>query len=296
MAEEVELVLDAHAEIGESPTWSAAERALYWIDVKAPALHRFDPADGATRTWSMPDEIGCFALYQDAPAALVALRTGLYRLDLHSDALTRLTVPPYHQRVHRFNEGACDGKGRFWVGTMFAPQAEGHEPERGPLFRYSGDLGLIPQPDSSLTPNGLAWSPEGDTLYFAHSKEHRIYRFEFDPETGLLGSGSIFAEIPPDLGVPDGAAVDAEGCYWSAIHGGSRLIRFTPDGQVEREVKLPVSQPTMCAFAGPDLDILYVTSAASGLGVLHGLNEPHAGGVFRLRPGVCGVPRHGFAG
>lgn len=293
---DVELVLDAHAEIGESPTWSVAEQALYWIDVKAPALHRFNPANGATRTWPLPAEIGCFALYRSAPAALLALRTGLYRLDLHSDALTRLEDPPYDPALYRFNEGACDGAGRFWLGTMFEPQAEKSAPEPGPLFRYTEAEGLLPQPDVSLTPNGLAWSPDGGTLYFAHSKQHRIYRFAFDVATGHIGTGDTFAEVPAELGLPDGAAVDAEGCYWSAIHGGSRLVRYTPDGRVEREVKLPVSQPTMPAFAGPELDELYVTSAASGLGMLHKLTEPHAGGVFRLRPGVRGLPRHGFGG
>ena len=148
----------------------------------------------------------------------------------------------------------------------------------------------------SLTPNGLAWSPDGTRMYFAHSKQHRIYRFAFDAALGRMGAGSTFAEIPQELGVPDGAAVDEEGCYWSAIHGGSRLARYTPDGRLEREVKLPVSQPTMCAFGGADLDVMYVTSAASGLGVLSKLSEPHAGGLFRLRPGVRGLPRHGFAG
>jgi len=296
MTQDIELVLDAHAEIGESPTWSVAERALYWIDVKAPALYRYNPAGGATRTWPLPSEVGCFALYDNAPAALLALRTGLYRLDLHTDALVRLTEPPYDPALHRFNEGACDGKGRFWLGTMFAPQGEEAEPEPGPLFCYTPQQGLMPQPDASLTPNGMAWSPDGRFFYFAHSKQHRIYRFDFDLEAGRIGSGGVFAEIPEKLGVPDGSAVDAEGCYWAAIHGGSCLLRFTPDGRLDREVKLPVSQPTMCAFAGPELDVMYVTSAASGLGMLHKVTEPHAGGLFRLRPGVRGLPRHGFAG
>lgn len=296
MTQDVELVLDAHAEIGESPTWSVAEQALYWIDVKAPALYRFNPSTGATRTWPMPAEIGCFALYRDAPAAILGLRTGLYRLDLHSDALTQLLEPPYDPTVHRFNEGECDGEGRFWLGTMFEPQEDKRAPEPGPLFCYTEREGLVPQPDVSLTPNGLAWSPDGTRMYFAHSKQHRIYRFAFDAVTGRIDSGAIFAQIPDELGVPDGCAVDEEGCYWSAIHGGSRLVRYRPDGRLEREVKLPVSQPTMCAFGGPDLDVMYVTSAASGLGMLSKLSEPHAGGLFRFRPGMRGLPRHGFAG
>ncbi|PPQ33141.1 SMP-30/gluconolactonase/LRE family protein [Rhodopila globiformis] len=293
---EIELSLDAHAKIGESPTWSMTEQALYWIDVKAPALHRFNPSGGATRTWPLPSEIGCFALYDNEAAALVALRSGLFRLDLNSDQLTRLADPPYDPATHRFNEGECDGQGRFWIGTMFEPKTDTAEPEPGPLFYYTSSTGLVPQPDLGFTPNGFAWSKDGRTMFVAHSKQHCIYQFDFDAGNGRISNRRIFAWIPEALGVPDGSAVDAEGCYWSAIHGGSRLIRFTPDGKIDREVKLPVSQPTMCAFGGPDLDMLYVTSAASGLNLLHKVTEPHAGGLFRFRPGVHGIPRHGFAG
>lgn len=296
MSDDVELILDAHAALGESPTWSAAEQALYWIDIQAPALHRFNPRGGATRTWPLPDVIGCFALYDAQPAALVALRSGVFRLDLHSDALTKLADPPYDPAVFRFNEGACDGRGRFWLGTMYAPQTAGGMPEPGALFCYTSEAGLAAQPDASLTPNGIAWSPDGGTMYFTHTRQHRIFRFDFDVAAGRLGERRLFAEIPDKLGVPDGAAVDEQGGYWCAIHGGSRLARFTPDGKLDREVKLPVSQPTMPAFAGPELEDMYVTSAAAGLGVLHKATEPHAGGLFRLRPGVRGLQRHGFAG
>lgn len=295
-SEAIELVLDAHAEIGESPTWSATEQVLYWIDVKAPALYRYDPSGAATRSWPLPAEIGGFALYEGRPAALLALRSGLFRLDLLSDELTQLTDPPFNPEVHRFNEGECDAKGRFWVGTMFEPKIAANEPEPGPLFCYTGDAGLVAQPDRSLTPNGFAWSIDSRAMFITYSKQHRIYQFDFDIEDGQLGERRIFAEIPEGLGIPDGSAIDADGCYWSAIHGGSRLIRFTPDGRIDREVKLPVSQPTMCAFGGPDLDVLYVTSAASGLGLLSKITEPRAGALFCFRPGVSGVPRHGFSG
>ncbi len=294
--EDIELVLDAHAQIGESPIWSVPEQALYWIDVKAPAFYRLNPAAGATRTWPLPDEIGCYALYAREPAALLALRSGLFRLDLANDALTRLADPPYNPLRFRFNEGGCDGKGRFWTGTMFDPKEETGNPEPGPLFSYTASTGLIAQPDTALIANGLCWTKDGGAMFFAHSKEQTIYQFDFDLGRGRISNRRSFAQIPAHLGMPDGAALDEEGCYWSAIHGGSRLIRFKPDGQVDREVKLPVSQPTMCAFAGPNLDVLYVTSAASGLSIVHKVTEPHAGGLFRFRPGVCGLPTHGFEG
>ena len=295
--DEIELVLDAHATLGESPTWSVREQALYWVDIKAPALHRFDPRDGATRSWKLPDQVGCFALYQDEPAALLALRSGLHRLDLASERLTRLADPPYDPEIYRFNEGACDGKGRFWLGVMFEPKGEAGIPEPGRLFSYTGATGLVPQPDAAFTPNGLGWSPDGRILYFAHTKQHTIFQFDFDLESGTITNQRLFARVSEDVGSPDGCAVDEEGYYWSAIHRGSRLIRFTPDGQVDREVKLPVNRPTMCAFAGPNLDELYITSASAGTGLLGKVvTERHAGGVFRFRPGVRGLPRRGFAG
>ena len=294
--EEIELVLDAHAQIGESPIWSLPEQALYWIDIKAPALYRLNPATGGTRTWPLPDEIGCYALYAREQAALVALRSGVFRLDLATDALAKLADPPHNPLRHRFNEGGCDGAGRFWTGTMFDPMEEAGDPEPGPLYAYTGATGLAEQPDRALITNGLCWSRDGRTMFLAHSKEHTIYRYDFDLAQGRISNRRVFAQIPSHLGIPDGAALDETGCYWSAIHGGSRLIRFAPDGRVDREVKLPVSQPTMCAFAGPNLDVLYVTSAASGLGMVHKVTEPHAGGLFRFRPGVCGLPTHGFGG
>ena len=296
--QDIELILDVHDQIGESPLWSRSENALYWIDVKARALFRFEPADGATQRWDFPSEIGCFALYQSERAALVALRSGLFRLDLLDGALSLLADPPYNPALYRFNEGECDGAGRFWLGTMFEPQdhAEHANSAPGQLFYYTTSEGLVPQPDFSFIPNGLAWSADGATLFFAHSKEHKIYRFEFDVAQGRLGERALFAEISPELGVPDGSAVDEEGCYWSAIHGGSRLIRFKPSGEIDREVMLPVSQPTMCAFGGPNLDMMFITSASAKLNLLHKVTEPHAGGLYRLRPGVRGLPRHGFAG
>lgn len=293
---DIELVLDAQAAIGESPTWSIPEQALYWIDVKAPALHRFEPSTGADRIWKLPDEIGCFALYEDERAALVALRSGLYRLDLDHGGLRLLAEPPYNPLRFRFNEGACDGKGRFWTGTMYAPKEDPGQPEPSPLFSYTGAGGLVRQPDACLTPNGMCWSKDGRGFFFAHSKEQSIYQFDFDAERGRIANRRLFARISERLGVPDGCAMDAEGCYWSAIHGGGRLIRYTPDGEVEREVRMPVSQPTMCAFGGPNLDAMYVTTARSGLNVLRKLTERHAGGLFRFHPGVLGLPRRGFAG
>lgn len=289
---QVDVVLDAHAAIGESPTWSAEEGVLYWIDIKAPALHRLDPQSKALRSWSLPADIGAFALTTDARSAIVALRSGLFMLDLSDGHLRRLADPPFDPDLHRFNEGACDSQGRFWVGTMFEPVVPGdHAPEAGHLFCFSSAEGLRRMDESAELHNGMGWNAEETLFYLAHSNTGTVHAYPFDAASGSLGDRRLFAVIEKGAGIPDGAAVDAEGGYWCALHGGGRLRRYRADGTLDREVKLPVSQPTMCAFGGAELDILYVTSAAQGLDAQQRRAEPHAGAVLALRPGVRGTQR-----
>src|SRR5665213_391066 len=170
----IDIVLDAHATIGESPTWVASENALYWIDVKAPALHRYLPADGATRTWVLTSDIGGFAMMGDNKA-LVALREGLFRLDLATGALDSIAPPPFDPTLFRFNEGACDANGRFWIGVMFDPQEPRRRKEKGALHSYALGGGLRAETDFSDLHNGMAWSPDGRTFYLSHSYERRIF-------------------------------------------------------------------------------------------------------------------------
>jgi sugar lactone lactonase YvrE len=288
---EIELVLDAGATIGESPTWAAAEGALYWIDVKAPALHRFDPVTGGRRSWPMSSDIGAFGLVCDPPGAVVALRQGIFRLDFASGALTWLTPPPFDPALFRFNEGACDTAGRFWVGVMFDPLDDAVPSQRSGLHSFTLGEGLRPEPDAAELHNGMAWSPDGRRFYLAHSERQEVVAYAFDPASGRLGARDLFAQIPPALGLPDGAAVDSDGGYWCALHGGGRLRRYTAAGAVDRDIALPVSQPTMCAFAGEALDLLYVTSAADKLTPEQRRREPLAGALLRLRPGERGIAR-----
>jgi sugar lactone lactonase YvrE len=288
---EIEVVLDAGATIGESPTWASAERALYWIDVKAPALYRYDPATGGQRRWPMPSDIGAFGLVSDPPGAVVALRQGIFRLGFASASLTRLAPPPFDPALFRFNEGACDSAGRFWVGVMFDPLDEGVRSQKSGLHSFTLREGLRPEPDTAELHNGMAWSPDGRQFYLAHSERQEVFAYAFDQESGRLGARDLFARIPAALGLPDGAAVDSQGGYWCALHGGSRLRRFTAAGAVDRDIALPVSQPTMCAFAGEALDVLYVTSAADKLTPQQRRREPLAGALLRLRPGERGIAR-----
>jgi len=287
----IEVVLDAGATIGESPTWSAEERALYWIDVKRPALYRYDPGTGARRSWPLSSDVGGFALIADPPGAVVALREGMFSLDFASGALERLAPPPFDPALFRFNEGACDSEGRFWIGVMFDPLDAGAEPRKGALHSFRLGSGLRLEADTAELHNGMAWSGDGRIFYLSHSYSGEIFAHAFDAASGRLGARHIFARLPPALGIPDGAAMDTDGGYWSACHGGGRLRRYRADGGIDRDILLPVSQPTMCAFAGENLDVMYVTSARDKLDAEQLAREPLAGAVLRLRPGERGVAR-----
>lgn len=289
---EIEVVLAAGATIGESPTWAPAEKALYWIDIKKPALYRYDPSTRDQRSWPMPSDIGAFGLVGDPTGAVVALRQGIFRLDFTSGSLTRLASPPYDPALFRFNEGACDVAGRFWVGVMFDPVKDPSPPPQvSSLHSFTLRDGLCHQPDDAELHNGMAWSPDGSRFYLSHSQRREVFTYAFDPASGRLGVRTLFAKIPETFGLPDGAAVDSHGGYWCALHGASRLRRYTATGAVDRDIALPVSQPTMCAFAGESLDMLYVTSAADKLTPEQRRREPLAGALLRLRPGETGIPR-----
>lgn len=279
------LVLDAHASIAESLLWDDRSGLLYWIDIKAPAFYRFDPRTGENRGWTLPHDVGAFALMDGESAALVALRDGLYVLSLASGAVERVAVAPWDPARFRFNEGLCDPGGRFWVGCMFDPQDRGAAKGTGPLQSWSSATGLQEHGNRAACHNGMAWTPDGAEFYLSHSQQHVIHRHR--SQQGTLGPAVLFAEAPED-GVPDGAAVDEEGAYWCAIHGGSRLNRYAPGGELLSSVPLPVSQPTMCAFGGPDMRTLFVSSASEGLDPAQ---QPQAGGLFALDPGVRGLPR-----
>jgi sugar lactone lactonase YvrE len=288
----IDLVLDCRATIGESPTWSACDGALFWIDVKEPALHRLG-ADGKNSHWQLQSDIGAFALLEDAAGALLALRNGIFSLDFASGATTLVAPPPFDSTLFRFNEGICDARGRFWIGVMFDPLAgiEVRQPMQGALHYFSFADGLVAAPDRTDLHNGFAWNRDNGEFLWSHSHQRAVYRARYDLATAAIGPPELFVELKGTSGVPDGAAMDEEGCYWCAIHGAGVLHRYDVRGQLVDEIALPVSQPTMCAFTGPNLDEMVITSARQHLTPRQLAREACAGGVFRLRPGVRGLPR-----
>jgi len=288
---QVECVLDARALLGESPVWCPQQKLLYWVDIKRPAIHCFDPAGGSCRTWPLREEIGSMGLRRRGGAVL-ALRSGFAFVSFETDETTTIYNPIAGASNLRFNDGRCDCRGRFWAGTLH----EKRQPGTAALYRLDPDGTCHKMVDGITVANGLAWRPDDRTMYFADSHVRTIFSFEFDPDRGAIDNRRVFAKLPPGAGVPDGATVDREGFLWSANFDGGCVTRYAPDGRVDCAVRMPVARPTSCAFGGDGLETLYVTSASSGLGAEQLAASPHAGGIFAFRPGVAGLPEPRFAG
>jgi sugar lactone lactonase YvrE len=232
----------------------------------------------------MPSPVSALALLPEG-GMLVALADGLWHFAPADAALSLVAPIEAEIPTSRLNDGRCDRQGRFWVGSMDRSTPD----SRGTLYRYDPDGSLHRVFDGIEVPNGLAFSPDGGTMYFCDSPTRCLQAFTLDSESGALGEGRLFARCAPP-GVPDGAAVDAEGCLWVAHFDGGRLTRFRPDGDVDRVVPMPVDRPTACCFGGPDLDTLFVTSARVNLDAAALRRAPLSGAVFALRPGVRGLP------
>jgi len=288
----VELIIDAKAELGEGPLWDVTEERLYWIDSYGPAVHRSDLAGGDRKSWTLPEPIGSMALRAKG-GAVVALRSGFHFLDLASGEVERINETQPGELRPRLNDGKVDRQGRFVAGSMDYAESE----PVGRLFRLDPDLTLHTLDDGIICSNGPCWSPDGRTLYFADSYKKTIFAYDYDTQSGTVRSRRSFAIFTGRLtGFPDGATVDAEGFVWSAEVYAGRLVRFNPEGVIDRIIGLPVYSTTSLAFGGPNLDIVFVTSMARPHnGAYH--PEREAGMVFAIHgTGVRGLPEPRFRG
>ena len=280
------------AGLGESPFWHPDEQALYWVDIPGKALHRFAPAQSQHCQWPTHSEPGCIAPLHGG-GLLMARRDGLFHFHTARAEFERVAAAPYAPDAQRFNDGKADAHGRLWVGTIDdarLPQAALYRWDGTSLQRVAGEI---------TTSNGLAFSPDGRTMYWSDTAAHRIDAFDFDVAAGTLSRRRVFAQFPPkaqqaDLsaygGRPDGAAVDAEGAYWVAMFEGQQLLRLGADGQVLQSLPLPVRCPTMPCFGGADLRTLYVTTARAKRPEAELAAQPLAGCVLSLRVEVPGLP------
>ncbi|MDQ1446069.1 MAG: hypothetical protein QOI20_2533 [Acidimicrobiaceae bacterium] len=278
---DADLVLDAHAEVGEGPLWDADGGVLRWVDIPAGLVY-----GGDDQPVSMGRAVG-FVVPRAGGGFVVGAVGGLY--DLASGALV---VPlGADEPGTRLNDGKCDGAGRVWAGVM----DDGAAPGAGRLVCVEADGSVAVRLDGLTIPNGLDWSLDGRTMYYVDSPTHRIDAFDFDPGTGEMTGRRPWVTVPDEV-LPDGLTVDSEGAVWVALWGGGAVHRYTADGALDTVVRVPVSQAASCAFGGPGLDVLYITTAAAGLSPEALAAEPHAGGVFACTPGPVGRPAHPYAG
>ncbi|OYT84765.1 MAG: gluconolactonase [Pseudomonas sp. PGPPP4] len=289
-----ELLVDARNATGECPVWQVAEQALYWVDIPAKRLHRWTPA-GALDSWSAPEMLACIAA-REGGGWLAGLESGLFALQAEASGQLRgerLVALDHAQPAMRCNDGRCDRQGRFLVGTMVQDMAQGVP--AGRLYSHAAGEGARLLLDDLIVPNGLALSPDGRTLYLSDSHPSRqlIWAFDYDPDTGTPSNRRLFVDMNAHPGRPDGAAVDVDGCYWICGNDAGLIHRFTPDGRLDRSLSVPVKKPAMCAFGGRNLDTLFVTSIRPGGDLT---DQPLAGGLFALDPGVQGLPEPAFAG
>lgn len=271
---------------GESPTWSAGEGAFYWVDIPARRIWRLDANSGALRHWESHEMTACVAV-KEGGGLIAGMESGIFSLALGEGPqaeATLLAAPDTLGPGKRFNDGRTDRQGRFWSGTMFMDMAAAQAV--GQLYRYDGSLSQ-PVVSGLLTQNGLAWSPDGRTMYLSdsHPQSQMIWAFDFDTETGTPSNQRVFVDMKQYPGRPDGAAMDADGCYWICGNDAGCILRFTPEGKLDRRIDVPMTKPSMCAFGGDDLRTLLVTS------IVPGQPQPGelAGAVITLRPGVQGL-------
>ncbi len=288
---EIEAIGSARHQLGEGPVWCPREQVLYWVDITACNLHRFTPASGDFAEWALPETIGSLAV-RESGGLILALRHSFAAFDPADGAPQTLTSVEADKPDNRFNDGRCDRQGRFFAGTM---HMQG-QAASGTLWRLDTDLQAAPIFTDATIPNSLCWSPDGRVMYWADSRARTIWAHDYDTASGMPSGRRVFADLTDQDGVPDGSTVDAEGCLWNAEYGGARVVRYTPEGNVDRVIPLPARNPTCCALGGPDLRTLFVTTAAQGLSAEDRSAQPLNGAVLAVEVDSAGLPEPQFAG
>jgi sugar lactone lactonase YvrE len=282
---------------GECPVWHAVESALYWVDIEGKTVHRLHPASGKHSSWQTPTEPSALAPDEDNNL-LVATRAGLVYLNTVDGSITELAPAPYDTGIMRFNDGRVDPAGRFWIGTIYEPRdrprAEMHVFDKGRLRQ-------VPL-EGTTNSNGLAWSPDGKTMYHADTTSHRVDCYDFDAAAGTADNRRNLVTFEADKtsgtygGRPDGAAMDSEGNYWVCMFEGGRILKLSPTGELLQQIDLPLRCPTCIAFGGPDLRTLYVTSAAKGRSNAELEQFPASGKVLAFAVDVAGLAQPEYRG
>lgn len=293
MSDQVELVLDAKAELGEGALWDHQAQRLYWVDIVRGEVHRYDPAAGDDRCFNVGQMVGT-VVARARGGLMLAVEQGFASFDPATGALDIVAAPEAGKPGMRFNDGKCDPAGRFWAGSM---GRDAMVPGAGTLYCLDANHRAWPRVTGATCPNGIAWSRDLTTMYWVDSGGQTIDAFDYDHATGEVSNRRVACTLPVDFGLPDGMTLDADGNLWVAGWGHGKLSCWDPrTGACLRVVEVPASLVTSCAFGGPDLEALYITTAWTGLDEATRAREPLAGGLFVLRPGVKGLPAPAYAG
>jgi sugar lactone lactonase YvrE len=285
-----ECVLESKPTIGEVPVWSGEENSMYWIDVYNGLLNRTNVDNGETAAWPVDETIGCYGLIQGEAAALVALQSGIYRLDFGTGNLEKRFDPPYDPERFRFNDGRADARGRFWVGNMPLKSLAGPMPTGESAFWCVDGSDLRFGVDKMTIANGIAFSSDSTVLYLADDPSQSVLAFDYDLEAGQTSDRRVFVTVPSGVTL-DGAAVDTEDNYWIALPRQGIIAKFRPDGSLDRVIKSPTQRPAMVCFGGQDLDQMYVVTMTRNYPSEEALKaDPLAGAMFRVNVGATGLP------
>ena len=291
---DVELLVDSGTLLGECPVWDVKENVLYWIDIDGHKINCYDPSSCNNETRKLPFKAGSLAIRKQG-GLLLAMSNGFYNYDFKNEILeSRECDPEPERKDNRLNDGRCDPGGRFWVGSMndlrrIKGQYEGN------LYCYHPDGECVSQNLPVGVANGLAFSTDERYMFFADTMRETVWRFDYDKDQGEIWNQQVFLNLKNLSGKPDGACVDADGCYWLAHIYGGKVARYTPKGKLDREIQLPFAKPSMCAFGGSKLDTLYITSISNKDDKSNGENK-YSGGLFAVNPGVSGIPEPNFLG
>ncbi len=290
MLGEMELLVNEQAILGEGPTWDEARQVLYWLDIMGKKLHIYDYAKGTNQTIKL-DQMPGTIVPRESGGAAIALQEGFFFMDLETEQLEPIADPERHLPDNRFNDGKCDPKGRFWAGTI---HLEGKE-HTCALYCLDTNLEVEKKISGVTNSNGLAWSPDETAFYYIDTPTLKVRAYDYDAETGNITNPRDVIHFPEDEGFPDGMTIDEEGMLWIAHFSGSKVSRWDPNsGRQLSSISVPAKHVTSCTFGGPDLDELYITTAK--LDDTNMDEFPHAGGLFRIKTGVKGLPAFRFNG
>jgi sugar lactone lactonase YvrE len=286
-------------QLGESPFWHPQDRMLYWVDIPGRQVRRLSPASGRVDSWAMPLEPGCIAPVRGG-GFVIALRDGVYRAADWGSDLLLLARFNHDTATTRFNDGKADPQGRFWAGTMYEPR-DARKAELYSVDLRAGALHIELKAQNAVIANGLAWSPDERTVYWADTVHHVIHAWDWNAQSNAMSKPRVFRQFDPKpagwkpgepgyIGRPDGAAVDVEGNYWCAMFEGGRLLKLSPAGELLADIAVPVRCPTMPCFGDDDLRTLYVTSACYHRSPEELRDLPQSGHVIATRVDVPGLP------